>query len=206
MCKRRSQIHNKGSMKARIWREVTCMRLAPLGLTSLLPFRFEHQYYDSQIMILRFNCLQARPRNISSLLPDFLVPALSSPHTSRPFSSTSRCRSRIGSAPLSLPQGVHLVILDPPAKRKKEITTIKPPKTVEIVGPLGTSDSEQNGEASDVRAGKMSLQLPPYMSLENDKETRKASLSILDREERKQREMWGTLTIDLPLRIIAAAL
>ena len=39
--------------------------------------------------------------------------------------------------------------------------------------------------------GKMTLQLPPYMSLDHDKETRKASLSILDREERKQREMWG---------------
>ncbi|CAF9936968.1 MAG: hypothetical protein ALECFALPRED_007022 [Alectoria fallacina] len=38
----------------------------------------------------------------------------------------------------------------------------------------------------------MSVQLPPYMSLDHDKETRKASLSILDREERKQREMWGT--------------
>lgn len=50
------------------------------------------------------------------------------------------------------------------------------PKTVEIIGPLG----------------KMSVQLPPYMSLDHDKETRKASLRILDREQRKQREMWGT--------------
>ena len=48
------------------------------------------------------------------------------------------------------------------------------------------------GEAfADFRAGKMSVQLPPYMSLDHDKDTRKASLSILDREERKQREMWG---------------
>lgn len=37
----------------------------------------------------------------------------------------------------------------------------------------------------------MSVQLPPYMSLEHNKETRKATLSVLDREERKQREMWG---------------
>lgn len=45
--------------------------------------------------------------------------------------------------------------------------------------------------STDLRTGKMSVQLPPYMSLDHDKETRKASLSILDREERKQREMWG---------------
>ncbi|KAK4696889.1 large subunit ribosomal protein L6, partial [Lecanoromycetidae sp. Uapishka_2] len=38
----------------------------------------------------------------------------------------------------------------------------------------------------------MTVQLPPYMTLEHNKETRKASLSILDREVRKQREMWGT--------------
>ncbi|CAD6563593.1 MAG: hypothetical protein ASARMPRED_000080 [Alectoria sarmentosa] len=69
-----------------------------------------------------------------------------------------------------------LGFLDPPARRKQNITTTEPPKIVEIVGPLG----------------KMSVQLPPYMSLDHDKDTRKASLSILDREERKQREMWGT--------------
>ncbi len=40
--------------------------------------------------------------------------------------------------------------------------------------------------------GKMTVQLPPYMTLSHNKETNKASLSILDREERKQREMWGT--------------
>ena len=40
--------------------------------------------------------------------------------------------------------------------------------------------------------GKMTIQIPPYMSLDHDKETRKATLNILDREERKQREMWGT--------------
>ncbi|KAL9135587.1 MAG: hypothetical protein Q9175_003219 [Cornicularia normoerica] len=127
-------------------------------------------------MILRSNCLRASSRNVSMLLPDFLVPALFSPHTSRPFSSTSRCRSRIGSAPLSLPQGVDLRFLEPPARIKQYNTMTELPKTVEIIGPLG----------------KMSVQLPHYMSLDHDKETRKASLSILDREERKQREMWGT--------------
>ena len=37
----------------------------------------------------------------------------------------------------------------------------------------------------------MTIQIPPYMSLDHDKESRKATLNILDREVRKQREMWG---------------
>ncbi|CAF9922170.1 hypothetical protein IMSHALPRED_005602 [Imshaugia aleurites] len=127
-------------------------------------------------MILRSNCLRASSGSALAILPDFLVPSLSSPHASRPFSSTSRSRSRIGSAPLSLPQGVDLRFLEPPARRKQGIATIESPKTVEIVGPLG----------------RMSVKLPPYMRLEHDTDTRKASLSILDREQRKQREMWGT--------------
>lgn len=77
---------------------------------------------------------------------------------------------------MSLPQGVDLRFLDPPARRKKDISTTEPPKTVEVTGPLG----------------KMSVRLPTYMSLDLDRETGKASLSILNRKERKQREMWGT--------------
>lgn len=127
-------------------------------------------------MILRFNCLRTGSRTTPSLLPDFLVPALSSPHSSRPLSSTARCRSRIGSAPLSLPEGVDLRLLETPVKQRKAISRIEPPKTVEITGPLG----------------KMSVKLPPYMSLDHNTKTRKASLSILDRKQRKQREMWGT--------------
>ena len=40
-------------------------------------------------------------------------------------------------------------------------------------------------------SGKMTIQIPPYMSLDHDKESRKATLNIVDREVRKQREMWG---------------
>ena len=52
----------------------------------------------------------------------------------------------------------------------------------------------------------MSVQLPPYMSLDHDKETRKASLSILDREERKQREMWGMSAFAMLLMNLFAGL
>ena len=89
-------------------------------------------------MILRFNCLRTSPKTPPSQLPDFLVPALSSPHSFRPLSSTARCRSRIGSAPLSLPEGVDLRLLETPVKQGKAISMTEPPKTVEITGPLGT--------------------------------------------------------------------
>ena len=56
----------------------------------------------------------------------------------------------------------------------------------------------------DVPAGKIPLQLPPYMSLEHNKETGKASLSILDRNNRKQREMWGMSPLELPLMSLFA--
>lgn len=105
--------------------------------TSTLPFRFSITYCSSPTMILRSNCLRASSRSVSTLLPDFLVPALCPQYDSRHFSSTSRTRSRIGSAPLSLPQGVDLRFLEPPAKRRQNITTTEPPKTVEIIGPLG---------------------------------------------------------------------
>lgn len=151
-------------------------------------------------MILRSNCLRKSLASASILLPDFLVPALSFPPTSRPFSNTSRCRSRIGSAPLSTPEGVDLRFLGPPAKRKQDVITTELPKTLEIVGPLGRRDLKQSLAGSiDVPAGKIPLQIPPYMSLEYDKETGKASLSILDRKNRKQREMWGMSPLELPL-------
>lgn len=41
----------------------------------------------------------------------------------------------------------------------------------------------------------MVMQLPPYASLVHDQTNRKATLSVLDAGERKQREMWGELEI-----------
>ncbi|MCJ1451383.1 hypothetical protein MMC28_001719 [Mycoblastus sanguinarius] len=127
-------------------------------------------------MIVRSLPLRESSYRAALLLPDFLVPAISSSSASKSFSSTSKCGSRIGSAPLSLPEEVHLRLLEPPVGRKMNITRRELTKKLEIEGPLG----------------KMFLELPPYMSLDHNKETRKASLSILDRKERKQREMWGT--------------
>ncbi|MCJ1273304.1 hypothetical protein MMC21_001094 [Puttea exsequens] len=127
-------------------------------------------------MIIRSNCFRTGHYSSLHIIPDFLVPAFASARPVRPFSSSSGCRSRIGEAPVSIPAEVELQILSVRTKRNAGIAVTELPKTVEIKGPLGT----------------MSVQLPPYMTLTLNKETKKASLSIRDREERKQREMWGT--------------
>ncbi len=151
-------------------------------------------------MIIRSHQLLAAHRRAAVLLPDFLLPAFSSPRTSKSFSSTSKCRSRIGSEPLSLPPNVDLQILEPLVQKNRSVALTERPKIVEIKGPLGILDQRCRKLFSlTLSSGKMTVQIPPYMSLDHDKETRKAILSILNREERKQREMWGmsasTLTI-----------
>lgn len=82
-----------------------------------------------------------RPQLFStSTIPDFLLPAYASrPHhrVSRTFSTSPSSSSRIGSAPLSIPDGVDIRILDPPQKNPSQVTRTEAPKIVEIQGPLG---------------------------------------------------------------------
>ena len=44
--------------------------------------------------------------------------------------------------------------------------------------------------------GKMSFQLPHYLTLKYDETTRKATMTVEDRKIRKQREMWGEFLQD----------
>ena len=77
------------------------------------------------------------------ILPEFLVPALSSRQASQPFSTSSPYASRIGGASLSLPPEVDLRVLEPPTSRRKTtITRTEPPKIVEVEGPLGEQLAE----------------------------------------------------------------
>lgn len=39
--------------------------------------------------------------------------------------------------------------------------------------------------------GSMSMTIPPFINLEHDLATRKAFVTVNDREIKKQREMWG---------------
>ncbi len=43
-----------------------------------------------------------------------------------------------------------------------------------------------------IHIGKISFEVPPYIGINLDEATRKVALNIVDRKERKQREMWGT--------------
>ncbi|KAL8781020.1 MAG: hypothetical protein Q9213_006197 [Squamulea squamosa] len=112
-----------------------------------------------------------------AILPDFLVPAFKViPSSTRRFFASSAPRtSRVGAAPIALPPDVNLRLLDPP-RRRGSVTRVEPSKTIEIDGPLG----------------RASVQLPPFVSYNIDDTAKKASLSILDKKSRDQREMWGT--------------
>jgi large subunit ribosomal protein L6 len=110
------------------------------------------------------------------ILPAFLVPAFASSKQSAPFSSTSQCRSKIGRAPLSVPPEVTFTILEtPPKKQSRGMIRTEPDRHVQIEGPLG----------------KLSLEIPPFMSIASNEESRTRSLSILDANDKKQKAMWG---------------
>jgi len=132
--------------------------------------------YDCQALI------QTTTTTVASLYETGASMFASGPSTTaarqcmRSFSTTRLCRSKIGSAPLSVPQEVKFSIL-PPAlvKTGRGVSRDGLGSTVEISGPLGT----------------MKMNIPAYMSIEENDENRTRTLKILDAEDRKQREMWG---------------
>ena len=87
------------------------------------------------------SCLHGTTRILSRssfYLPEYLIPAFTTAPATRPFTSSSKRASRIGSAPLSLPPEVYLRMLDPP-KQKKVISRVVRPRVLEVEGPLGRS-------------------------------------------------------------------
>jgi large subunit ribosomal protein L6 len=114
------------------------------------------------------------------ILPTFLVPSLvPNPHISH-FSSTTRCHSKIGRAPLSLPPEVTFRILETlPKRQSRGISRAEPNRSVEIEGPLG----------------KMNMDIPPFVSIASNEETRTHTVNILDPEDKKQKAMWGEQVI-----------
>lgn len=131
----------------------------------------------------------------SVTLPSFLLPAFQSTITSitsissistgtttpttttprRQFSNTVSRPSKLGRTPISIPPGVEILIGEP--KVKKDPTTYLriPKRTVTVQGPLG----------------KLDLEIPPYLKIDHDAESRKAVLSIENIAEKCQMEMWG---------------
>ncbi|KAJ8607049.1 hypothetical protein MRB53_040558 [Persea americana] len=96
-------------------------------------------------------------------------------HLSQTFTTSAARSSQIGRAPLSIPPEVTFTVLEPSmsATRAKAQNAMR---QVQIKGPLG----------------EMAMSIPPYLQVEHNAAARKATLSILDRQERRQREMWGT--------------
>ncbi|KAK3998328.1 hypothetical protein QBC44DRAFT_314247 [Cladorrhinum sp. PSN332] len=115
-------------------------------------------------------------------LPSFLVPAFqttsSSPTTSprRTFSATATRPSKLGRNPISIPPGVELSIGD--LFVKKDVTTYlqQQKRKVTVTGPLG----------------KQELDVPAFLNLDLDPVTKRITLSVQDKNQKKQMEMWGT--------------
>jgi large subunit ribosomal protein L6 len=137
-----------------------------------------HTPSTSHIMFTpaRRRCVSAlkNSRSTEISIPAFLLPAFHQQSSS--FSTSSPYQSKIGSAPLSLPPDVNFHIVEAPVQKKgARVSRTQEGATVHIEGPLG----------------KLSMPIPAYMNIISDEAKRTYSLSILDQEERKQREMWG---------------
>jgi len=117
---------------------------------------------------------------ITATIPSFLAPALFHPQTQTPssrahFSQTASHPSKLGRTPISIPPGVELIVGEPFVK-KDPTTYLKIPKRIVTVkGPLG----------------ELGVPIPPYLKIDHDVEARKAVLSIEDKTEKRQMEMWG---------------
>ncbi|KAK4128553.1 mitochondrial 54S ribosomal protein YmL16 [Parathielavia appendiculata] len=110
------------------------------------------------------------------ILPGFLVPAAFQTPTRRNFSATTARPSKLGRTPLSIPPGVELAISD--LFIKKDMTSyLKTYKRkITVKGPLG----------------QLELEIPDYVNIEHDAAAKRVELSVKDRDQRNQREMWGT--------------
>ncbi|KAL2150671.1 hypothetical protein VTH82DRAFT_7234 [Thermothelomyces myriococcoides] len=108
-------------------------------------------------------------------LPGFLVPAFQTP-TVRNFSATTNRPSKLGRTPLSVPPGVELQISEPYLKKNMTSYLKTYKRNITVTGPLGT----------------LNLEIPDYIEVNHDPVTRQVQLSVKDRDQKNQREMWGT--------------
>lgn len=124
----------------------------------------------------RRRCAQSIAKSlitISDPAPVFLLPSLSRLAMYRTFTTTSPCQSKIGSAPLSVPPGVSFQVTPPSSKSKG--TRVQAMSTVQIKGPLG----------------ELSMEVPPYININQDPSLSGPTLTIQDSADAKQKAMWG---------------
>ncbi|EON68644.1 hypothetical protein W97_07902 [Coniosporium apollinis CBS 100218] len=137
-------------------------------------------------------CLQSTAVPLSvpcATIPAFLLPAFQQPPTSRSFSSSQPCRSKIGKSPLSIPPNVTFTVTEAPRTKGGRISRTQGMSTAHIIGPLG----------------EMSMPIPPFIAIQRDTPTSAPTLSVLDAEERHQREMWGTVRAYLANHILGVS-
>ncbi|KAF2130580.1 60S ribosomal protein-like protein L6 [Dothidotthia symphoricarpi CBS 119687] len=120
-------------------------------------------------------------------IPTFLLPALQRPTSSRTFTTTAPCQSKIGSAPLSVPPGVTFNVLAPSTRGRG--SRVQPMSTVQIKGPLG----------------ELSMEVPPYLNINQDPTLSGPTLTIADSTDAKQKAMWGTMRAYLQNHILGVS-
>lgn len=118
-------------------------------------------------------CVTSASRQPSDSISAFLLPAFARSSTSRRFTTTPPCQSKIGSAPLSVPQGVTFTIIPPSTKNIGPRTQAM--STVQIKGPLG----------------ELSMEIPNYVNIDQDPKLPGPTLTIQDSTDAKQKAMWG---------------
>ncbi|KAF2749783.1 60S ribosomal protein-like protein L6 [Sporormia fimetaria CBS 119925] len=138
---------------------------------------------------IRRRCAAQLSSQTSETIPAFLLPAFQP--ASRPFSTTPTAFSKIGSAPLSIPPEVTFKVLPPTgraavARNRNGFTGMT---TVQIKGPLG----------------ELSMQIPSYVKINQDPSLPGPTLSVEDREDAKQRAMWGTTRAYLQNHILGVS-
>ncbi|KAF2193535.1 mitochondrial 54S ribosomal protein YmL16 [Zopfia rhizophila CBS 207.26] len=136
----------------------------------------------------RRRCVQSvAVANSSASIPSFLLPAFLAP-TVRSFATTSPCLSKIGGAPLSIPPEVTFKVIPPPPARGRG-SRIQPMSTVQVKGPLG----------------ELSMQIPPYVNIDQDPSLSGPTLTVQDSSDAKQRAMWGTTRAYLQSHILGVS-
>ncbi|KAK3492535.1 ribosomal protein L6, alpha-beta domain-containing protein [Neurospora hispaniola] len=112
-------------------------------------------------------------------LPGFLVPAFqqtAGAAARRNFSATTTRPSKLGRTPLSIPPGVEITVGEPFVKRDMTQWKQQPKRKITVQGPLG----------------QLEMDIPDFIKIDHDAEARRATLSVANRDEKEQREMWGT--------------
>ncbi|KAH8816171.1 mitochondrial 54S ribosomal protein YmL16 [Xylogone sp. PMI_703] len=121
-------------------------------------------------------------------IPSFLLPAFGRA-TARSFSSSSSRHSHIGREPLTIPPGVNFSVIQPSPSKNGFKAGFSPKRIVEIEGPLG----------------KMSMTIPNFVKIKHDATSRRALVTVEDREVKHQREMWGTTRAYLQNHILGVS-